>query len=91
MVFAVADEDAVGAVELGGEGIGAIGAVADEEFEGAALRLEIANGVRFGVGEIDVAGGVEGDAFGAGEGRGEGGGPPSPEKPLTPVPAKVVT
>ncbi len=80
MGFAVADVDAavfvgvyaVGAGHFAFERIGggavAFFAGAGDKFDGVGFGVDHADGVAFAVGEPDVAGGVDGDAFGAGEG-----------------------
>jgi hypothetical protein len=58
-------EDAVGAGHSALEGIGG-GAGAGDEFDGAGFGVDHADGVALAVGEPDVAGGIDGDALGAG-------------------------
>lgn len=81
MGFAVADVDAavfvgvdaVGAGHFALEGVGggavAFFAGAGDEFDGVGFGVDHADGVAFAVSEPDVAGGVDGDAFGARKSR----------------------
>src|SRR5688500_16420583 len=81
VIFAVADEE--GAVGIdpdavragqpagGGRAVGAVAllAGADDELETPGLRVDLPDGVAFGVDEEDVAGGPDRDALGARERR----------------------
>ena len=86
MVFGVADKDgaigvdpdAVGASEAGGEGTVAVGAVgefahAHDGGDELGLRIDDADGVVFGVDEVDAAVATDGETFRAGERGGERG------------------
>ena len=80
MRLAVADEDAAVLIhkdavwpgELAVERVVAIRAVtflaiAEEHFEGSLFHIEVTNGMRFGVGEIDIPLGIEAHRLGTSE------------------------